>query len=377
MAWIRQLASGLWAATVHTPAGRITDTDPLKTVVTKWAGDLEADIRRGDFLDPRKAKTTVGAVWEKYGHTRDLELASRKRDESQWRTHVAPRWGSVSVGAILKPDVSGWVQSMVADGVGGWTITGSLNVLKAVLELAVDAGMIRANPARRVKPPVPPDHDDRVLDHEERAVILARLDELFPGRGDARPFVETLMETGSRWEEGAAIRKEAVDLAKGIIRLGPVMERDGTIREYPKGARDRLAAGFRAAAIGPELAGRLRPLVLAAQPGGVVFTAPMGGHLGYSTWRSRVWVPTMRVPVVDGAGRKVKGEWTPLVALPLPTPHDCRHSFGTELAEAGLERHDLMAAMGHKDHRSVARYVHSDEEKRLARIRAARSRRLA
>lgn len=46
MAWIRQLPSGLWAATVCTPVGRISDSHELRSVVTKWASDIEADIRR-------------------------------------------------------------------------------------------------------------------------------------------------------------------------------------------------------------------------------------------------------------------------------------------------------------------------------------------
>lgn len=356
MAWIRQLPSGLWAATCYTPAGRITESDPLKSVVAKWAGDLEADIRRGDFLDPRRAKTTIGAVWDRYGSTRRLEKASRKRDESHWRTHVEPRWGSVTVGSVLKPDVSGWVHDMERDGVGGWTIIASLNVLKAVLELAVDAGMIRANPARGVKSPHPPKHVDRVIEPDERAAILHQLDELFPGRSDGRPFVETMMETGGRWEEIAALRAEAFDLRRHVVRLGPVMERDGTIREYPKGSRSAQDSGFRSAAIEDDLAARLRPLLLATKPGGVVFTAPKGGHLLYPTWRSRVWVPAI----------KDLG-----LAEPLPTPHDCRHTFGSMLGDAGLERHDIMALMGHDDYRSSHRYVHSDEDKRLARAREA------
>ena len=90
MAWVRQLPSGLWAATVYTPAGRITETDPLKGVVESWAGNLESDIRRGQFLDPRLAKKTVGEVWATYARSRRIEKASRKRDESHWRVWVEP-----------------------------------------------------------------------------------------------------------------------------------------------------------------------------------------------------------------------------------------------------------------------------------------------
>lgn len=344
MAWIRQLPSGLWAATVYTPAGRITETRELRGAVKEWAGKLEADIHRGEFLDPRLARHTVAEVWTKYSGARRLEMASRKRDESHWRCWVEPRWGRVPVGDILKPDVQTWVNQMESDKVGGWTIIAALNVLKAVLELAVDAGWMRTNPARRVRPPVAPAHADRVIDADEEAALLARLDEMYPGRRDARLFVETMFDTGGRWEEVAAVSREAVNLRAGLVAFGPVMERDGTVREYPKGARSRHDPAFRSAPIGADLLGRLRPVALATAAGGLVFTAPKGGSLLYPTWLRRVWRPV--VAVLD---------------KPWPTPHDIRHSFGTRLADAGVPMHDRMALMGHKDTRSGQRYTHSGE----------------
>lgn len=355
MAWVRQLDSGLWAATVYTPAGRVTESHKLESVIRNWARNLEADVHRADFIDPRASKTTVAEAWDRHGGSRRLELASRKRDASQWRCHVEPRWGSVPVGAILKPDVSAWVNAMEAAGAGGWTIIGSLNVLKAVLELAVDAGMIRANPARRVKAPVPPKHVDRLITPDERTLMIKALESAFPGRRDAALFVEGLLESGARWEELAAVAREAVDLRTGVIRLGPVMERDGTIRAYPKGARDAESAGFRPVPIGADYAASLRPIVEATPPRGLIFTASKGGVMRYPTWLRRVW----SVGVAE------------LVELPLPTPHDCRHTYGTMLADAGLEPHDRMALMGHEDERSSRRYTHSDERKRLDRAREA------
>jgi integrase len=381
MAWIRRLPSGRWAATVYTPKGRISDSHELKSVVTRWADDLERDVRRGEFVDPRLAGTSVAAVWERFEPSRRLEKATRARDLSHWRTWVEPRWGRVPVGAILKPDVQTWVNELEEDEVGGWTIIASLNVLKAALELAVDAGMIRANPARRVKAPIPPDHKDRILNAEEEARLLERLDELFPGRRDARLFVQTLADTGIRWEECAAIAREAVDLRHGLIDIGPVMERDGTVRDYPKGARTRRAPGFRDVPVGDELLQKLRPAVLATPPGGLVFTAPAGGSLLYPTWRSRVWLRALRVPVLDGQGKPVcggdgKALWEPLIDEPLPTPHDLRHLFGTRLADAGVELHDRMELMGHRDVRSGQRYTHSGaarHDKARAALRDARA----
>lgn len=350
MGYIRQLESGLWANTIRTPAGRITETFELRGAAVAWENGIKADINRGEFLDPRLAKHTLGEVWAKYASARRVEMASRKRDESHWKVWVKPRWGAEPIGGILKPDVQTWVNELEEQGVGGWTIIAALNVLKAALELAVDAGWIKTNAARRVRPPVPPAHVDRVLDGEEERLILARLDELFPGRRDARLFVETMLETGGRWEEVAAVRREAVNLRAGLVAFGPVMERDGTIREYPKGARTRNHPAFRDAPLGDDLLARLRPVVLATEPGGLVFTASKGGPMLYPTWLRRVWNKALKEP-------------RPLLADPLPTPHDCRHTFGTRMADAGIAQHDRMALMGHKDQRSGQRYTHSGDRR--------------
>jgi integrase len=381
MAWIRQLPSGLWAATVYTPVGRRSESFKLKGSADKWASDLEADIRRGEFIDPRLAMTTVDEIWTKHSGARRLERASRKRDESIYRNHVRPRWGKSPVGVILKPDVQEWVNNLEAADVGGWTIIAALNVLKAVLELAVDGKYLRNNPARRVQPPLPPDHVDRVLLPHEQDLLLGRLDELFPGRRDARLFVEGLLETGGRWEEVAAVKREAVNLRDALIDFGPVLERDGRIRDYPKGARSRHAAGFRSAPISREYAARLRPVVLATPPGGLVYTAPQGGPLDYSRWHDRVWSRALRAEYTGPPPQRRPGQRGPLKTPvgplllddPQPTPHDLRHTMGTELADAGVPEHDRMELMGHKDARSAKRYVHSGDE-RFERARQARAR---
>jgi integrase len=439
----------LWAGTVRYgpgPNDRVTETDESRGVISKWAADRESDIRRGEFLDPRLARKTLGEVWAKFSNSRRIEKASRARDESHWRVWVEPRWGGTPIGKILKPDVQTWVNKFEEEKVGGWTIIAALNVLKAALELAVDAGWIRTNPARRVRPPMPPAHVDRVIEPEEEVLLLDRLDELFPGRRDGRLFVETMLETGGRWEEVAAVRREAVNLRHGLVDFGPVMERDGTVREYPKGARTRTDAAFRSAPVGDDLLARLRPVILATPAGGLVFTAAQGGPMRYPTWLDRVWNeavhgrpdrilnrapvdaydsvafgvwlddqrkrlvidtdrelarlagvrpsmianwradrcgPTRRTADQLASGLRVQADEVYRVvgllvpgvpglglAEPAPTPHDCRHTYGTRLADAGLEQHDRMALMGHKDVRSAMRYTHSGES-RFDRARQA------
>lgn len=387
MPWVRQLDSGLWAATVYTglsPTDRITETHENKKIVENWAKNLESDRNRGTLIDPRLGRTTVGEIWQLHGEGRRLEKASRKRDASHWNVHVGPRWAKVPVGPIRKPDVSAWVVQMERDDVGGWTIIASLALLRSLLEIAVDAGLIAANPARKVKTLPPPKHVDRILTDDECDALLANMYERFPGIAAAGLFCETLAYCGPRYEELAALRRtpEAVNMRHKMIHLRPVMEKDGTIREHPKSP-----AGDRDVPVDDELWPKLRDHVLTVQPGELVFTAPGGGALLYDNWRKRIWVPglsrarPMTQPEIDAwkadrvaeGKRPWKANWVveePVVDDPQPTPHDLRHLYGTRLAEARVPPHERMALMGQEDERAGKRYTNPREE-RFDRARSA------
>lgn len=393
MAWVRQLDSGLWAATIYTglgPTDRLTETHESKTVVEKWAKGLEADRIRGTFIDPRLGQITVGEIWELYGDGRRLERASRKRDASHWRNHVGPRWAKTPVGRIRKPDVTSWVVHMEraaedgGGGIGGWTVIASLALLRSLLEIAVDAGLIAANPARKVKTAPPPKHVDRILTDEECDLLLANLYARFPGRAEAGLMCEVMAYCGPRYEEIAALRRtpEAVNMRDHMIHLRPVMEKDGRIRAHPKSR-----AADRDVPVDDDLWPRLRDHVMTVQPGELVFTAPGGGPLLYDNWLKRVWKPGLiqvRPMTPDEIEawkeqRRAEGKrawrprWvveTPVLDDPQPTPHDLRHLYGTRLAEASVPDHERRALMGHEDERAGKRYTNPRQE-RFDRARQA------
>lgn len=354
MASYRRLKSGKWEATVWLPGRqRRYRTDRLKSVVQAWAEQLEADIRQGDWIDPRAGEVTIGELWPRVRSTRSLELASRKRDDSHWRNHVEPVWRRTPLGAILRPDVRAWVAQMQRNGTGAATVEGALGVLRAVLEYAVDARMIRDNPARGVRAPRRDAHQDRVLHDDEDDTLLRAVDQVTSGP-EGRLLIELMLYAGLRWEEAAALRRERVRLRDQLIDVGPVVQRDGSIREYPK-----TKAGQRLVPVPDHLLPLLRERVMAVPSGGLVVTARRGGVVLYTNWRRRVWVPSVRVAELDP---------------PAPTPHDLRHTYGTRLGEAGVPVHEIMALMGHDILASAQRYLHAAPD-RFGRARAAVARR--
>lgn len=377
MAWVRKLPSGRWAATVRLPGGRkLTRSDKLKGSIERWASDQEASLRRGDWIDPRHGELTVGEWWDRCKDSRILEKASRKRDESHWRCHVEPYWSRWQLASILQPDVTRWVSVMqkqervTAAGekvkLGADTIIGSVKVFRTLMEQAVAAKLIRFNPARGVKVPRPNALTDRVLAPHEDVILLDALRDRFGDRPDGALFVELLLDAGLRWEEAAGLSRSHVDLRRQRIHVVDVMERDGTVRSYPKSK-----AGERDVPIGDTLWPVLRAHVMTLPPTALVFTSQLGKPLRYTRWRARVWVPALTV-VTERGGRNGQHilATRPLLADPQPTPHDMRHTYGTRLAEQGVPQHEIMALMGHKDVRAVQRYLHAGEA-RFARARKA------
>jgi len=274
---------------------------------------------------------------------------------------------------------------MTAARVGAATIEGSVGVLRALLDLAVEDGILAVNHAKDIRKPKRDAHVDRILSFEEEAALLDALDRVAPGRVDGRLFCELVCDTGMRWEEAAALPPALIDLRRRRIHIAWVMERDGTARPYAKSN-----AGNRMVTFSERLDGRLAEARRAARevtgvfrdddPGVLVFTTLEGKALNYSNWNRRVWLAALHG---RPAAARVRGhaarEAVPGAGLedPQPTCHDLRHTLGTRLADAGVPVHDLMMLLGHSDIRSSQRYLHSGEARFERAREALRKARLA
>lgn len=330
MAGYRKLPSGKWQATVRLPDGRRrTRTDPLKRVVQQWATDAEAALRRGEWADPQDGRQTVAEWFATWSATRVIEQATTLRDASHWRTHVEPRWGRVRLMAVTTLEVEAWIADMKRAGVGPTVAQQSVRLLRHMLSDAARHKIIGTDPTAGVKLPKIPRHVDRFL-------TLAEFDALAEQLEPRDQALVTLMAfCGLRWEEAAGLHAHRVDLDRDRLLVVEVLQRDGSIKAYPKSS-----AGQRYVPVGPRPAGLLVEQLPAS---GLVFPG-----LHYTNWRRRVFVPA-----VERAG----------LVPPLPTPHDLRHTYGSWLADRGMPLHDIKALMGHGSLRSTERYLHSSGER--------------
>lgn len=265
--------------------------------------------------------------WDAWRKTRVLEVATSRKYESHWRTHVKPRWGNVNLGAVTAWDVEAWIADMENAKVGKTTQYQSFQLLRTMLADAARHKRIGLDPTATVKIKPPPKHVDRFLTRPEFEALVEQM----PTDRD-QAMVMLMAMAGLRWGEVAGLHAHRVDLGRGELRVKEVLRRDNTIKKDPKST-----AGERIVPLVPVLRDALAPFV----EKGLVFPG-----LDYDNWRRRVFNPAR-----EAAG----------LAEPLPTIHDLRHSYGSWLAEGGVSPTDVMALMGHSSLRATERYLHSGD----------------
>ncbi len=253
-----------------------------------------------------------------------------------------------------------WRKTLLDDGVSTITMAKAYRLLKAILNTALDDGVIRRNPCRikgagREKSP------------ERPTLTIAQAYALAEAIGQRyRALVLLAMFSSLRWGELGALRRCDIDLAARTVRVSRQLAeaRGGGFAFGPP----KSEAGTRVVTI-PEV---IVPVVhwhlsCFAQPGddGLVFTSLRGRPLRHSHFRQREWLPAL-----EAAG---------LADFHF---HDLRHSGNTLAASAGATLRELMDRMGHDSERAAMIYLHgsdarqheiADSLSRLAREQLNRS----
>ena len=132
--------------------------------------------------------------------------------ESAWRIHVKPQWGSVRLADVDLAGVETWIAAMHRKS-GATTVIRAYGVLAGILDDAVKARRLRANPARGV--------DNLPRKTAKRRVYLTPDDvgRLAGESGDHRVLVLTLAYTGVRWGEAVALRVRDVEFLRRRLNV--------------------------------------------------------------------------------------------------------------------------------------------------------------
>lgn len=379
--------AGGYRANWRDAAGRQrAKTFPTKRDAKAYLAEVETSVSRGLYVDPHAGRIRFGAYAARWLNARNDEITTAARDASIMRNHVIARWGTTPLTKIDHLAVQQWVTELGA-GLSPATVAECHRLASAVLRTAVRDRLIGHNPCegvrltrRRRK-----DTDDQVITQHE---LVTQLLSAVPDR--YRALVGLAGGTGLRWGECAGLRWDAVDLATRTLRVVRVaVEVSGhvTDKPYPKSR-----AGRRIVPIPGFVVELLTEHQRRYPPGvaGLVFTSRSGAAVRRTTFRAKVWRPSLiragllgKIVEVgphkfiarwqDGAGCEWSREFTTereaiehilRYAHGGLRFHDLRHSYATWLVSAGVPINDVSAVMGHEQtSTTLDRYTHPSQDR--------------
>ena len=344
----RRLPSGRWQVRYYDQAG-VRHTAPRtflsKVDANRYLAQVEADLLRGAWTDPRLARITFGGWVERWWPTTaDLRPGTRTFYDYLLRRLLLPAFEETPLGRIDAMTVRSWLADLHEVGeVTPTTIAKAYRLLRRILNVAVEAGYLPRNPAAIKGAGL-----ERAAEMRHVSIPqLHALAEAVPGR--YRALVLVAGYGGLRWGELVGLRRRRVDLAGArIYVVEQVAEVAGKfIVSPPKTAAGQRVVVLPAVAV-TALAEHLEEYA-AAEPEGLVFRSGRGTYLQRSNFSRLVWRPAVQQLGLDGLRF-----------------HDLRHTAATLAAAAGATTKELMERMGHTSSAVALRYQHVMADRQAA-----------
>jgi integrase len=344
----RRLPSGRWQVRYYDQAGvrhTAPRTFPNKADANRYLAQVEADLLRGIWTDPRLARITFGEWVERWWPTTaDLRPGTRTFYDYLLRRLLLPAFEETPLGRIDVMTVRAWLADLHEAGeVTPTTIAKAYRLLRRILNVAVEGGYLPRNPAAIKGAGL-----ERAAEMRHVSIPqLHALAEAVPGR--YRALVLVAGYGGLRWGELVGLRRRRIDLAGARIHVvEQVAEVAGKfIISPPKTAAGRRVVVLPAVAVAA-LAEHLDHYA-APGPEGLVFRSGRGTYLQRSNFSRLVWRPAVQQLGLDGLRF-----------------HDLRHTAATLAAAAGATTKELMERMGHTSPAVALRYQHVMADRQAA-----------
>ena len=332
-------------------AWKLTSTD--KTPAGKRDGislrEKEKEIQKDldDKIDTSGAKMTVCELYAMQARQRaNVRYSTMQGRARLMRLLEADRLGSSPIGGVKPSDAKEWALRMKENGVAYQTIRNDKRSLKAAFYMAMQDGFIRNNPfdfslgdviGDDSKPKAP-------LTKAQEESLLSFLGS-DPVYGKYLDEVRILLGTGLRVSELCGLTEGDLDFENGRIRVDHQLLRNkekGFYIEKPKtpsGIREIPMAGGVCQALKRTLESRKRA--------GMVTIDGYNGFL-FLNQNGRLKTASTYDRMFRGLVKKYNKchKETPLGNV---TPHTLRHTFCTNLANAGMNPKALQYIMGHSN----------------------------
>ncbi|MCZ4122618.1 tyrosine-type recombinase/integrase [Streptomyces sp. H39-S7] len=327
--------------------------DGQKRLADKWLAQIEADMARGQYIDPKAGRTTFQQYAERWVAAQTTDVSTRAGTESRLRLHAYPHMGSRPLGSFQPEHIREWSRHLEDKGLAASYRRVIFANVSAVFTAATDDGLIGKNPCRAssVKAPAMVPSRVRPWTAERVFAVRAALPAQYRAMADAGggcglrqgeifglPVDEVGFLTG--WVHVAY----QVKLVDGQAVFAP--PKRGKVRDVP--LPERVGQAFAAHmkqfppvdVTLPWLAPGGRPVTKK-----LMFTAPDGGALLRNNFNVQAWKPAL---VAAGV-------------LPEPEPgqriaesredgmHALRHFYASVLLDGGENVKALSSYLGHSD----------------------------
>ena len=344
--WIRKLPSGRWQAHYKGADGKLhpaPNTFRTKGMAEQWLAGVEADLMRGNWLPPQRSKETV-AMWAEKWMASKLNLKPKTRNdyEIRLRVYVLPKWGDTPIAKITRSDIQQWVQELVSSGSGTSTIHHAVGILSRILHEAVEAGALPSNPCQKISLPRATKGEIRPLTVEQIKALANEIENppVKPAGNGAQPngrhyfpeyrlLVLLAAFSGLRAAEIAGLKKRAIDLDNGVVRVTETLsEVGGKLYTVPPKTYQARAVPLPEFLI-KELKGHIDNLDGNADS--YVFRASQGGSLHWQGFYNRHFKPAVSRAGLPGNTRF----------------HDLRHTAAALMIAANAHPRAIMERLGH------------------------------
>lgn len=337
---VRRRSSGRWQATYrYNGQFHSSGTFSQKADALAFLATVEADLRRGVWIDPNAGLVTVEEYANEWLSRRpDLAVRTHELYRHVLDRHVFPPLGHLAVSALKPSRVRAWHASIAQ--VHPATAAKAYRLLSSIMRTAVVDGLILSSPCRV--------HGAGVERPPERPVAtvaeIEALEEAMPEH--LRLIVSLAAWCQLRRGEILALRRKDFDQTSASVRIeqSRTFAMDGTsLTKSPKSA-----AGVRTIAMPAHVvAGFVEHLnrFTGIDPDAPVFTGRLGKPLTRDALQAS-WERARRI-----------------VGRPELRLHDLRHTGLTLAAATGATTAELMHRAGHATAAAALRYQHATKDR--------------
>ena len=323
---------------------------------TVYSSDLkelrekEKEIQKhlNDGIDYAAGQATVIALLERYiGLKQGVRYNTRVGYNFVLNLVKQEDFGYRQIGSIKVSDAQQWIIKLHKDGRGYSTITSVRGVVKPAFQMACNEDIIRRNPFDfKLVDVVPNDSKKRGAMTEEQQdlwMTFIREDKTYAKYYDE--FV-VLLGTGMRVSEFCGLTMKDLDFESRRIRVDHQLVRERSGKYYVE--KTKTACGVRYIPMTDDVYQSLKNIL--ARRKKVKVKTIVDGYSGFILL-DKDSKPKVALHIENEMRWAMKkyGKLHPDQPLPNITPHVFRHTFCTNMANAGMDVKTLQYLMGHSD----------------------------